>query len=242
MTDRLEPAAAREILRRAAEIESERRVSTPDIEREALEQAAAEVGISPDAVRRAVAEHGVGAIPVPARPRSMLGPVDVRAVSVVDLPASVVEARVTRFLKSQLLTVTRRGAGSTEWGQRQDLAARVRRRVDLNKRIRLDGVDRVVVSVGESGDGRTLMRMEADLENTRRGLRTGAVGAPAIGAPVAGGIAAILLTEPMLFAAGFPAGAALGSAGLYLSRKVLAAQRDEAQRVIDLFVAELTDG
>lgn len=238
MSERLDPDAAREILRRAVEIESERRAGTPDIEREALEQAAAEVGISPDAVRRAVAEHGVGAIPVPVHPRSMLGAIDVRAVAVIDRPTAQVDTIVKRWLTSQTLAVSRRSGSTTEWTRRNDMVAKVRRKVDLTKRIRLDQVDRVIVSVGDSGDGRTLLRIEADLENTRRGLRTGAVGAPTIGAPIAFGIVAVF-TEPWLFLAGFPAGAALGSAGLYLARKTLAQARDEAQRVIDLFVAEL---
>lgn len=241
MSERLDPDAAREILRRAAEIEADRRAApTPDIEREALEEAAAEVGISAEAVQRAVAEHGVGAIPVPARARSLLGPIDVRAVAVIDRPVGVVDAAVTRWLKSQTLAVSRRRGSSTEWTRRDDMMARVRRRLDLARQIRLDQVDRVVVSVGDSGDGRTVLRIEADLENTRRGLRTGAVGAPAVGAPIAGGVAAMILGDPLLFVVGIPAGAALGSAGLYLARKTLAEARDEAQRFIDLFVAELS--
>lgn len=238
MNDRLEPDAAREILRRAAEIEADKRAAAPDVARESLEEAAAEVGISPDAVRRAVAEHGVGAIPAVPPAKNLLGPADVHTVASVDLPVATVEARVTKFLRSQVLSVSRRRPDGVEWTPRDDLGARLRRRVDFNKRIRLDGVDRVLVSISDAGDGRSLLRIEVGFENTRRGLRTGATGA-AIGIPIAGAIAAFAVQEPLLFAAGFPAGAAVGSAGVFVSRKVLAAQLEEAQRVIELFVSEL---
>ena len=172
MSDPLDPDAAGEVLRRAAELDLERGGDGRGLDRSTLEAAADEVGLSSDAVRRALAEHDAGALAPTPPERSLLGPARVRLVRTIDLPPRSARQRVDRWLKSQLLEVHRRGPTETEWRRRDDLGAKVRRRVDPTKRVRLSGVDGVVASVVDDGTGRSVVRLEGLLEFTRNGLRT----------------------------------------------------------------------
>jgi hypothetical protein len=238
---RLDAETAGEILRRAAELDADRHEHVPGVDRIALEAAAEEVGLSPAAVRRALAEHDAGALVRPPD-RSILGPARALAVRTVDLPVSVARPRVERWLKGQMLEVQERRGDEVVWCRRGDLAAKVRRKVDPTKRIRLDGVDAVIASVVGAGDGRALIRLEADLEHTRRGLIGGVAAVPAASGPVLGGVVAAITGEPLFLAGGVPVGAALGGLGLYAGRRTLATERAEAARVLELFLDDLDRG
>lgn len=240
--DRLDPSTANEIIRRAAELDAHRPGSgnheLPGFDRRALEAAADEVGISPAAVRQAMAEHDAGAL-ARREDRNVLGPARTQAVSIVDLPLQTARAHVDRWLKGQLLEIHARRGEEIEWRRRGDLAAKLRRRVDPTKRIRLGDVDAVIVSVVAEGEDRSVVRICADLTHTRSGLLSGVVALPSAAGPVLGGAAALLMAEPLFFLGGIPAGLALGSVGLYAGRRSLATGRTEAARVIDLFLEEL---
>ncbi len=228
------------MIRRAAELDAADRIDEPGLDRTALEAAASEVGISPAAVRRALAEHDAGALTRPTD-RSVLGPARSQAVRTVGLPATVARQRVDRWLRSQLLEVHDRRGVEVEWRRRRDLSATLRRRIDPRRRVRLGGVDAVVASVVTAGEGASIVRLEADLGFTRRGLFTGVVAIPAAAGPVLGGAAALVVHEPAVFLAGFPAGVVLGGAGLVAGRRTLAGERQEATRVIELFLVDLDD-
>ena len=235
---RLDPETAREVIRRAVELDAGSLDDPSGIDRGALAAAADEVGISPAAVRRALAEHDAGALVRPAD-RNILGPSRALAVRVVPLSPAVATSRIERFLKAQLLQVHDRRGDEVVWARRQDLTAKVRRKVDLRKRLQLSGVDAVAVSVADADDDHSLVRLEADLGHTRRGLLTGVALAPTVAAPVLGGVAALVVHDPLLFLGGFPVGAALGGAGLYAGRRTLAHERAEAGRVLELFLDDL---
>ena len=234
---RLDPEAANAIIRRAAELD----VGLPDVlggvDRGALEEAAGEVGISPTAVRQALAEHDAGVLPAPVD-RSILGPAHAIAVRTVPLPPAATRQRVDRWLKGQMLEVQERRADEVVWCRRNDLLAKVRRKVDLRKQVRLGGVDAVCASVVPVDDG-SFVRLDADLENTRKGLLAGVAALPTAAGPVLGGVAAVIMSEPIFFLGGFPVGAALGSLGLVAGRRTLANERADAQRVLDLFLDDL---
>ncbi len=235
---RLDPETAKEVIRRAVELDAGPLDDSAGIDRRALAAAADEIGISPASVRRALAEHDAGALVRPVD-RSILGPAHALAVRVVPLSPAKATGRIERFLKAQLLEVHDRRDDEVVWSRRQDLTARIRRKVDFGKRLRLSGVDAVAVSVADADDGHSLVRLEADLGHTRRGLLSGVAIAPTVAAPILGGIAAIVVHEPLLFVGGFPVGAALGSAGLYAGRRTLAHEREEAGRVLALFLDDL---
>ena len=52
----------------------------------------------------------------------------------------------------------------------------------------------------------------------------------------------MLLGDPLILVAGIPAGLLLGGTGVYVARQTLATERDEAQRVIDLYLDDLDRG
>lgn len=239
--ERLDREAANEIIRRAAELDARPLTDDTGVDRRALEAAAEEVGISPAAVRHAIAEHEAGALVRPAD-RSILGPAHALVVRTVRLPVPEARSRVDRWLRGQLLEVQQRRGDEDVWCRRKDLAAKLRRKVDPTKKVRLGGVDAVCASVADVGDGRSIVRLEADLEFTRRGLLTGVAAIPTAAGPVLGGAAALVLAEPLFFLGGFPVGAALGGVGLYAGRRTLASEREEARRVLELFLDELDRG
>lgn len=240
--DRLDPDVAGAIIRRATELDQERDLGRPGIDRRALEAAAGEVGISPASVRRALAEHDAGALGPPEATKSVLGPARVRAVRTVDLPAHVCQEQVDRFLKSQMLEVHRRDGAEVEWRRRSDFGAKLRRKLDPVKRVRLTDIDGVIATVTDDGAGRSIVRLEADLSDTRDGLRTGVVLIPTAAGPVLGGAAALILAEPLVFAAGLPLGLAMGGTGVYVARRTLADELEESRRVLELFLDELDRG
>ncbi|MDZ7674178.1 MAG: hypothetical protein U5K30_03795 [Acidimicrobiales bacterium] len=245
LPDRLDPDTAGAIIRRATEIDQARARPGGDgsgIDRTALEEAASEVGLSPASVRQALAEHDAGTLGPADGGYSILGPARTRSVRTVDLPLRQAQEQVTRWLKAQLLEVHRRSGDQIEWRRRDDLKAKMRRRVDPSKKVRLSGVDAVEASVVDDGKGRSIVRLDADLEHTRTGLWTGVIGVPTAAGPVLGGAAALVLADPVIFVAGFPVGLALGGTGFFLARRTLATELDEAQRVLDLFLEELDRG
>ncbi len=238
----LDPDTAGAIIRRATELDLERGQEDPGVRRHALEAAADEVGISPASVRQAMAEHDAGALGSPDSGRSILGPARARGIRTVDLPLAVAQKQVSAWLKAQLLEVHRRSGDELEWRRRDDFTAKVRRKVDLAKRVRLGNVDAVVASVVGDGNGRSIVRLEADLENTRNGLKIGAVAVPTVAGPMLGGAAALVLGDPLILLAGIPVGLALGGSGVFVARKTLGSELAEAQRVIDLYLDELDRG
>ncbi len=247
MTDRpeqqpLDPDTAGAIIRRATELDLARGQDDLGVQRHALEAAADEVGISPASVRQAMAEHDAGALVAEAGGRSILGPARARGVRTVDLPLAVAQQQVSTWLKAQLLEVHRRSGDELEWRRRDDFRAKLRRKVDVGKKVRLGSVDAVIASVVDDGNGRSIVRLEADLENTRNGLKLGVVAVPTVAGPALGGAAALVLGDPLLLLAGLPVGLALGGTGVYVARKTLGSELAEAQRVIDLYLDQLDRG
>lgn len=240
MTDDLDSDAAHAIIRRAAELDSS---GTADgLQRTALEEAAAEAGISPTAVHQALAEYDAGVLAPLDDVGGLLGPARYRAVRTVDLSPAASSRLVDKWLRSQMLEINRHHAGATEWRRRGDLLAKFRRRIDPGRMVRLGGIDGITVSVAGAGDGRSTVRLDATLDDTRRGLLTGVVAIPAAAGPVLGGAAALVVGEPIVFLAGFPTGAMLGGVGLYAGRRTLRAERDRAGRALELFLDELDRG
>lgn len=239
--DRLDPDTAGEIIRRATELEQARTTEDPGVDRFALESAASEVGLSPAAVRQALAEHDAGALGPADDGRSILGPARARSVRTVDLPPHLARGRIEKWTKSQLLEVHRRADNGIEWRRRDDLEAKVRRKLS-KKSAKLSNIDALITSVADDGNGRSIVRLEADLTHTRSGLKTGVVGVPAAAGPVLGGAAALVLSNPLILIAGIPVGLLFGGAGIYVARQTLATERDEAQRVLDLYLDDLDRG
>jgi len=197
---------------------------------DAVEAAAGEVGLSPAAVRQAVAELRVGALAtteaVPARRRraAAVSPVVVEQRLVSPAPASAL-AGIEAQMRRQLFEVRRRSATDALYRPRVDLAAKVMRKLDFAGNIRLDGVGSIVVQVTPA-DGRTLVRVEATMAVSRSSVVAGSAG---LGAAVAlaAGFGGALLAEPAFVVAALPAGAAVTASGVRVRGRRWQAQRDE---------------
>lgn len=240
--DRLRDDEVARVLRRAAELDASSALApAPDdgLPVAALEAAAAEVGLSPAAVRLAVAELRAGALD-DAAPAGAEAAAIVCARVVPADPVSVLDS-VGRYLSGQAFARARDRGTEQVWRPREDLVATLRRKFDWAAAIRLRSVSEVVVRAVEV-EGGTLVRLVARLEG-------GVVFAPRIGAGVGAvvglagvGAAGAILGDPLVLAGAAGAGAVGGTAGWRVGRRVRASQRHRVAEAIDGLLDELELG
>lgn len=201
------------MFRRAAEIEAaqEQPGDADGYDPAAIEAAAVEVGLSAGAVRQALAELEAGAL----QPAEAGGRARSRIVAdqrVVSVDATAAHAAVHRYLRAQLMELRRSHGTEALYRQREDLVAKVRRKLDLANGIKLDGVRSIRV-VAQALDGGTLVRLEADTGVDRTQVVAGSAGAGTAVAVLLGGVGAVA-GEPLLLIGALPAGAAVGAGSL----------------------------
>jgi hypothetical protein len=227
------------VLHRASEIEAaaDGRINGDGYDAEAVEQAAAEVGLSPAAVRQAFAELRIGALPrdgaVPTKRADGSRVATSRFVTqqrLVERRPEAVHAAVDRFLRSQMLELRRRGGDRSLYRPRRDLVASLRRGLDFAGVIRLDGI-RTVSLLVTPADERTLVRLEAELASSRANVVAGAAGTGA-GVALLMGVGGALAAEPGLVIAAVPAGAAVGAGGLRVAGGRWRQRRDNVDEVL----------
>lgn len=245
MSESLEPRAADEVLRRAAELSSAGATGEAlrGVDRRSLAEAATEVGIERHAVELALAEHDAGLLRADGGRGGLLGPSRVVEARVVGCEVTDARAQVIHWLRGQLLSRDEKRGSAEVWRPRDDLAAKVRRKIDgrVSRRVRLTDVDAVEVSTAAAGEGRTLVRLEAVFDDMRRGLRTGVVVLPTAVTPVLGGLASVLVGDPLPLLASIPAAGALGATGAYAGRRTLGDRREDARRTLRRFLDDLED-
>lgn len=244
MSEPLDPLAADEVLRRAAEISAQDRQvpAHGGYDRSSLTDAASEVGIERRAVELALAEHDAGILLHRDARGGLLGPSRVLETRVVPRTVPESKGHVTHWLRSQLLHRDERHGSAEVWRPRDDLGAKLRRKVDArtSRKVRLGDVDAVASSVVDCGESRSLVRLEVVFDDMRRGLRTGVVVVPAAVTPVLG-VAAAILTDPWVAFASLPVAGALGALGTLAGRRTLADQRERARRALCSFLDGLAD-
>ena len=234
----LSPDEVALVLRRATELDVAIPGTDPEerLSIEAVEAAAAEVGVPAIAVRRAVAELRAGVLTSTATG----GPPEPLAVveaSVVPVDEEAAMAEIGRWLSAQTFHRYRGRDGVEVWRPREDWLAAIQRRLDWSAAVRLRDVGEVVVRAVALEEG-TLLRLEATLVGV-------AAAAPGIGA----GTGAVVGTTAgmaagMSFAGGPPSvvvvGALVGGAaalsGWSAGRSVRRGRRD---RIADELAAEL---
>jgi hypothetical protein len=221
------------VLRRAAELDVDLPGAVDDrLPVEAIEAAAAEVGLPAVAVRQAVAEFRAGlltegASPVPA-------PATVVEAAVVPLEPAAALAVLGRWLSGQTFHCHRGRDGVEVWRVREDWVAGAMRTFDWSASVRLKEVREVVVRA-IAVEGGTLVRLEATL-----GGATAA--APGIGLAVAAlpgstiSVVAAGSGAPAVAAVG-AALAGLGATGGWLAGR--AVRRNRSEHVADELAAEL---
>jgi hypothetical protein len=225
-----------QVLRRAAELDA----LTAGVGEEdgydpgAIEEAAREAGLSPAAVRQAVAELRVGALPAPVADRRPVRVARSRMLThqrLVDVPPGAVLATVDRFMRTQMFELRRRAGDRSLYRPRSDMVAHLRRGLDFAGAIRLDGLSTVAVTAIPADD-RTLVRVETELTASRA---TAVAGGAAAGTTVAllTGVTGALLGEAALVIGALPAGAMVGGGGIRVAEARWRKRRDDVAEAID---------
>ncbi|HEY3141338.1 MAG TPA: hypothetical protein VGJ86_09415 [Acidimicrobiales bacterium] len=222
---RLNQAELALILRRAAELEDDGgRLGgsvTDHFDIEAVEAAASEVGLSPLAVRRALAELRAGALPeVAPSPRRvapgsrLVGTRSVVETRMVRATPEVTHAALDQFLRHHNFECRRRLLNKAIYRARYDVVAYGRWLLNVGGVRRVTGVDAIEVTVEPVGGdgGGAMVRMVATL---RPGLTPLVVAASGSGVMVAGiaGLVALVTREPAVLLVGSTAGGAMALGG-----------------------------
>jgi hypothetical protein len=254
--DRLSSDEVALVLRRAADLEAhaEGRAVDDGFDAAAVEEAAREVGLSPVAVRQALAELHTGALATDRRRRTGRShPSLVQMARLVPCPPDVVHGTADRYFQKQTLELRRRQDQTTFYRQRRDMAASLRRGLDFNGAIRLEGVNTLTMTLapigpvgpvgptapvgsaphhkGEGDGGRCMVRFEAEL----RGRTAMATVANGIGLMVAGmtGLTGLFFTTPATAAAlALSAGGGVALGGLAIGRAWWRRRRVEVTEVL----------
>jgi hypothetical protein len=225
------------VLRRAADLEAHAggRADDEGFDAAAVEEAAREVGLSPIAVRQALAELHTGTLSTDHRRRpARTRPSVVQVARLVPCPPAVVHSTADDWFRHQTLELRRRQDHMALYRQRRDLAASLRRGLDVNGAIQLEGVDALTLTVTPlgGGDDRCVVRMVAELRG--RAVMTTL-------ANVAGFTAAGMAAVPVFFFSGVPGAipAALGTGagvtvgGLTIGSRWWRRRREQVTEVLD---------
>jgi hypothetical protein len=211
------------VLHRAAELEAETTGTDPDqgFEASVIVDAAEEVGLSPYAVRQALAELRAGALPVLPETQGyvarLVGPSTVTESRVVACPPRQVLATADDFFRRRSFDLRRRQGLWMVYRERQDLWRYLRRVTDTLEGTRtLAGVETVTVTVSPMAEGECMVRVAAALQASRRGVVTMGTG---YGLVAVTGLAAVATGEPTALLIGAPVGAVISARGLGRRRR-----------------------
>lgn len=230
--ERLTEAEVAQVLRRAAELDAGTVPTTGGLEVAALEDAAREVGLSETAMRLAVAELRAGSLPAPATAPGRLeryGTRMVRVERLIVVDADDARRLLSSRLRRETFAVRRDDGDRVVWEQRSDVAANLRRKLDMTGRLSLKHLRHLSVAVSAVPDGATLVCVETDLGSLRNGILGVAAGGPAAAVAVAGGVA-VDAGVGILAVGALPVAGAVGYAGLRVGAAVY---RRRAERVAD---------
>jgi hypothetical protein len=223
------------VLRRAAELDAltEAPSDVDGYDSRAVEAAAREVGLSPAAVRQAVAELRVGALPVPGADRKPARVAQSRLVSqqrLVEITPLAAHARIERFMRTQMFELRRHAGDRAIYRARSDLVASLRRGLNFGGAIKLDGLRTVTVDVTPA-DERTLVRVEAELTISRANAVAGGA-ALGTGTALFTGLIGAVFAEPALLVGALPAGMLVGGGSVRVAESRWRKRRDDVAEVL----------
>jgi hypothetical protein len=207
---RLTQAEVQLVLRRAAELESRHDDDEHGLSAAEVESLAGDVGLSAAAVRRALGELDAGALTAPNPPNAIervLGPHELVVERALPASAADLRRRVERILKGQLMKKSRDFGERTVWMHADGFLPQLKRALDWSGQIGLSEVRALAVTLVDAGDGKTLVRLSADVAALQRKVVAGT----ALGTGV--GVAAALLLAAMHVPHALEWIAAAGSAG-----------------------------
>jgi hypothetical protein len=185
---RLSHAEVQLVLRRAAELEARRDDDAEGLSPAELEALAADVGLTGDAVKRALAELHAGALTQPEAPGALervLGPKRLIAERVVPGGVAEVRARVERLLHGQLMRKQRDFGDRALWQHAPGWFAQLRRSLDWSGQLGLNEVQSLEVALVDAGEGNTTVRLAADVAALQRKVAAGTALGTAVGVAAA---------------------------------------------------------
>jgi hypothetical protein len=149
--------------------------------------------------------------------RVLLGPALLTVRRVVPGPLEAVKREMWAYLSAQLFEQRRDFGERTVWTRREGLLPSVRRSLDLNHRLSLNGVRSLQLILVEppDGAGHVLVSVEADVGDQRLAHVWLAAGGATVGAGVVGGS---LLIDLVAVVASLPISAGLVAGGHQLGR------------------------
>lgn len=238
--DRLSDDEAAVVFRRAAELDVHTGQSEP-FDLETIEEIGGLAGLSPDAIRQAVAELRSGGLPDEAAGRRHRLRAFVVAGRTVPGSPSVLVPRIEAYLGRQCLKQVRFGQHSV-WVPKPGLLADLQRGLDLTGRLRFKDVGRLSVSVVQAdGTAQSHVRMVADLKSYYRTLAATAVAVPLAGG-VAGSVALALGGVELLDLLPLGAGAGVAAGGWSAVRGAVLRRRAAIRETVAGFLDQLEQG
>jgi hypothetical protein len=235
----LTPDEVARVLRRASEMAGTG--DDPEVRglpASAVVAAAAEVGISADAVHRAIALERLGDVPAGARGDSLVGPRTLVVERRLAMPVAETMARLDDWLvQGHHLRREHWASRDAEWGRRDGLVAAGSRatRHALGEG-RLGEIRSIRASAREDGQG-TLLRVHIDRAAARSGYVASGAGVAAAGAATGAVLAVVVFPAFVLIApAAVAGGAGIARAGRQQSDKL----ERETQRLLDAIAGRMT--
>jgi hypothetical protein len=177
-------------LRRAAEIERREGAPGDMIAISDAERIAAEAGLSPQAVRQALAEVRTGALTPPSVFDRVLGPRRLVVERVVPGPIEFVRRQVDRFFKDQLMRVKRNFGDRIVWEPAAGFATAMVRAFDWNRQYAIGQGLEIECEVAEQSAGpppRVTVRFLVDVGIQRRHRMGQIAGGAVLGGAMAAG-------------------------------------------------------
>jgi hypothetical protein len=182
----LDRSAMERVLARAAELASQSSSDAPDVMTEAqLLEIGKEVGLSATMLQQALAEERTRVVLVEETglEARVMGPNVVSATRVVSYPADAVITAVEAWMATDYRFIPKRRAGNRRtWEPRSGALGRLERELRSNRSVKaLTRATEVSMTVSPIGDGRTVVRFDADLREQRRGRRNSGLALGAAG-------------------------------------------------------------
>jgi hypothetical protein len=222
------------ILRRATDLERVGAVDDPTdgISETSLIAAAEEVGLSVDAVRRAIAYERLGPIPEPRLGDRLLGPAHVYADGEIGAPADEALARVDSWLvDGHHLRRDALRPGHGVWSKRSGIVGVTVRTIrGATGEGKLGDCERVDATARDIAGGSSLVRVMIDRSTNRR--FTGGGGAAVAAGGMTGVAIAASIATPLLLVA-MPVAVVAGVGVAMTGRKRAGATQREIQRLLD---------
>ena len=192
---RLDRSALERVLARAAELQAGELDPGEYVSEDRLLEIAKEVGLSPHHMRQALAEERTR-VAVPEETGAVsrfAGVARVVATRVITgAPAEVLSSLDSWMQREECLTIKRRFPERIIWEEHRGFWTQVRRGMDMGGRryvlARARDVSATAIAIDE---GRSLVRLEADLSNVRTGRLAGAGASTAVGVAVGGTLLAL---------------------------------------------------